>query len=272
MAISFHTPSHLIERRVRVLLIGAGGTGGEVLYALARMHKLLLTLGHPGGLHVTVMDGDRVAAPNIGRQRFAECDIGHFKTDVLVQRLNLFFGSDWESAPEHWTPKRPGPRWHHTDLIVSCVDRAKVRVQLAQAAARLGSEVLWLDFGNGEHTGQCVLGHPGESDESASSLRLPTVVDLFPELSRIEDKNTPSCSAAEAIRQQDLFTNALLAEAGVSLLWKLFRHGSTQTHGVLADAREPSIEPMLIDPDTWRMYGYDGPSKTPSLRTSHAKS
>jgi len=33
---------------VQVILIGAGGTGGQVITGLARMHYALRKLGHPG--------------------------------------------------------------------------------------------------------------------------------------------------------------------------------------------------------------------------------
>ena len=256
MAHTFCTPTSWLEDRLNVLVLGAGGTGGEVLYALARMHTMLVQLGHPGGLSVTVMDADRVSRANIGRQRFAACDIGQLKSDVLVHRLNLFFGLDWQSIPEHWTT-RAHPRMRDLDLVISCVDRAAVRVELGRALREHHEALLWMDFGNGEHTGQCVLGHPAAQSRG---LRLPTVLDLYPELVTVKDQNTPSCSAAEAVRQQDLFVNALLAESGISLLWKLLRHGSTQTHGVLMDVREPSVESIPIDESTWQMYGYTAPA------------
>jgi PRTRC genetic system ThiF family protein len=252
---TFHTPSRWIDQRVNIVLLGAGGTGGEVLYALARTHKTLLALGHPGGLHVTLLDGDHVSIANIGRQRFAECDIGHSKAHVLIQRLNLFFGFDWDAIHAYWSPDEwRAPHWNSADLIISCVDRAKVRVALARAGRHFPT-LLWMDFGNGAHLGQCVLGHFGHPAEP-SQLHLPNVFDLNPELATLDDTDTPSCSAVEALHQQDLFVNPLLAEAGVAILWKLLRHGGTDSHGVLIDARVPSVDPLLIGADHWASFGY----------------
>ena len=44
---------------VTVSVIGAGGTGSQVVTGLARMSVALQALGHPG-LHVTVFDPDTV--------------------------------------------------------------------------------------------------------------------------------------------------------------------------------------------------------------------
>lgn len=205
---TFYTPDEWLQRRIRILLLGAGGTGGEVLYALARMH---------------------------------------------MQRLNLFFSLDWRAVHSDWTPGCTEPRLQHIDLLISCVDRARTRVALAHAGAAFDPPLLWLDFGNGQFTGQCVLGHLGKGADD-DRLHLPNVFDLYPELSDLDDSDAPSCSAAESVRSQDLFVNAVLAESGVSLLWKLLRHGSTNTHGVLIDVREPSVEPLWIDPAAWAFY------------------
>lgn len=239
-------------QRIQILLLGAGGTGGEVLYALARMHTMMLALGHPAGLHVTLMDGDHVAEPNLGRQRFFACDLTHNKANVLIHRFNLAFGLDWTAIPRDWSP-REDVHLGQFDLLVSCVDRASVRVALARNGANLFHPILWMDFGNGTHTGQCILGHLGESMHDPD-VRLPNVLELFPELKTVQDDAQPSCSSAEALRQQDLFTNPLLAEAGVSLLWRLLRTGQLDAHGVLVDLRIPSVTPLMIDTDVWSLF------------------
>ena len=55
------TDRYLLNPRhpVTVFVIGAGGTGSQVITNLARMNMALQALGHPG-LHVTVFDPDTV--------------------------------------------------------------------------------------------------------------------------------------------------------------------------------------------------------------------
>jgi PRTRC genetic system ThiF family protein len=260
MSKRFSTPSDWLDRRLRVALLGGGRTGGEVVHALSRIDCMLRDRKHPG-LHVTLIDGDQVSPANVGNQRFAPCDVSSFKADLLIQRLNLFYGLDWDSITRFWSPGVSWLRLTEIDLLVSCVDRARVRVQIAEAGARLNVSLLWLDFGNGDKTGQCVLGHLGSDPEGP--LRLPHVYDLFPELRTIKDDDTPSCSTAEALRQQDLFVNPLLAQAGAILLWNLLRHGHTDSHGAFVNAREPGCEPLLIDPQVWASFGYVPRSQAP---------
>lgn len=61
--------SYLLDPRhpVTVNVIGAGGTGSQVVTSLARMDTALRKLGHPG-LFVRVYDPDTVGESNIGRQ------------------------------------------------------------------------------------------------------------------------------------------------------------------------------------------------------------
>jgi molybdopterin/thiamine biosynthesis adenylyltransferase len=59
---------------VTVNLIGAGGTGGQVLTALARMNQALVALNHPG-LMVRVFDDDTVTRANLGRQLFTTAEL-----------------------------------------------------------------------------------------------------------------------------------------------------------------------------------------------------
>ena len=99
-------PEPWLERPVRVLLIGAGGTGSHLFGALMALDHALRALGHPGRLHVTVYDPDRVTAANLGRQAFWPADVGQNKAVTLVQRANLTLGLDWVGCR---TPFGPTP-------------------------------------------------------------------------------------------------------------------------------------------------------------------
>lgn len=234
------------------------------------MNTVLLALGHPAGLHITLMDGDDVAEPNLGRQRFFASDLTHNKATVLIHRLNLAFGLDWIARPCYWTPRCEDVSLYRFDLLVSCVDRASVRVALARNGANLPRPILWMDFGNGSHTGQCILGHLGQRMPD-TEVRLPNVLDLFPELKTLKDDAQPSCSSAEALRQQDLFTNPLLAEAGVSLLWRLLRTGQLDAHGVLVDVQIPSVTPLTIDSDVWSLFRPVQPRRAKRLKARRVR-
>ena len=56
---------HLLRRTVKVAVVGCGGTGSAVISGLPHLHQALLAYGHPSGLSVTVMDGDRISADKL---------------------------------------------------------------------------------------------------------------------------------------------------------------------------------------------------------------
>src|SRR6266852_1849101 len=102
-----HTlPSHLLTQRINVLVVGCGGTGSTIASGLVFLHQALLAFGHPQGLGVTLVDGDRISRANCVRQPFSESEIGLYKADVLASRINLFWGLDWKAdvrfVDEQW--------------------------------------------------------------------------------------------------------------------------------------------------------------------------
>lgn len=241
---------------IRVALVGCGGTGSELLDGLARLHFALLGTGHPCGLQVSVYDPDTVSPANIGRQRFGPSDVGQYKAIILVHRFNMFYGLDWQAYPEAFAPKRLES--NRIDLLVSCVDTATARVAIGKAGRRnvCDLDVLWLDCGNDAHTGQIVLGHLCKDIADEAALRLPNVYDLYPELDSARDDNAPSCSLREALARQDLLINRTVADAALSILWKLLREGRLTHHGAFVDVKRQTMQPLPVDPQAWAFLGY----------------
>ncbi|MES1927421.1 PRTRC system ThiF family protein [Salinisphaera sp. T31B1] len=258
---TFYAPEWLMNphQAVEITVLGAGGTGGEVLDQLCRLHATLNALGHRG-LHVTLYDGDTISASNVGRQRYSAMEIGENKAAAIISRINMFYGTAWEGVPLHWAPEAGLDRW-----VISATDSAAVRHQIAAYGAQQSHRItfsnnrsLWLDFGNGEHTGQAILGHlHAPQDFARDALRLPHVIDLFPEMQ--DDPNDgPSCSVEAAIRSQAFGINAaLVTNAFATLVWPLFRTGAIDRHGLFIDVREGSVSPLRIDPLEWSLMGYD---------------
>ncbi len=237
--------------KITVELVGLGGTGSQVLTSLARMNEALMGLNHPG-LHVRAWDDDVVSESNMGRQLFSPADLNINKAMVLVTRINRFFGYEWEARTEQYTGKTTG------NIIITCVDSAKARLtigkklkHLKQANQPTDDAYYWLDLGNLQKTGQCVLGTLRPSTPPANDKKgkatLKNVVQLFPQLKRIKEAmQGPSCSLAEALEKQDLFINSTLAQFGCNLLWKLIREGMIKYHGCYVNLESLSVNPIRI--------------------------
>jgi len=237
----FCTPAHWLRGTVKICLIGVGGTGSEVLASLARIDYAIRELGHPG-LHVTAWDGDVVERPNIGRQAFYPADLGHNKALVSIQRINYLYGRDWVAMPRMFDIHAEFESYNY-NLLVTCVDVAQFRADLAKKASRYTS-CLWLDTGNGESTGQVILGRLGHANDNP--VKLPSVFDFYPELDGMADNNTPSCSMEEALANQDLPINRAIANVAMQLVWSLLRQGGLDYQGAFVDIRKGTQTPVNI--------------------------
>ena len=232
---------------VTVNLIGAGGTGSQVLTALARMNHALTKLNH-AGLSVRLWDDDVITEANLGRQLFAECELGLSKSVALINRANRFFGTNWKAETQRFEKYDLVQLQSNmkSEIYISCVDSVKSRFDIAEILNELKIDKsyyrnqckYWMDFGNSQFTGQVLLSTIGDirqpnSEKYEMVENLPFITEEFGELLKIseEEDNTPSCSLAEALEKQDLFINSTLAQMGSSLLWNLFRNGMTEYRG-----------------------------------------
>ena len=215
----------LLERQVRVLVVGCGGTGSAVIAGLPYLRQSLMALGHPGGLHVTVMDGDTISPTNCVRQPFARSEIGLNKTIVLVNRLNLFWGLKWEAIPAHFQAGMFISRSYSGDdlrahIVIGCVDTRATRAVIRDAVGKWSTVSYWLDLGNNADSGQFILGEPLNQRNRRSKLRLRSAVELYPEVGdpTLDNDGEPSCSAMEALERQEPFVNSTLAQHALALL------------------------------------------------------
>lgn len=265
------TAAHIVEKTllnpynpIVVNLIGAGGTGSQFLTALARMNHALIALNHPG-FAVRVFDDDKVEEANLGRQLFSSAELGLHKAVALVNRVNLFFGTNWKAIPEKYNLKtlQEEPDLAMAELTISCVDTVKARFEIADLLTKIYTSrkhsyhhpLYWMDFGNSRDTGQVILSTIAEIEQPSSRKfevvgRLPLVTDEFKELLESADKNdhTPSCSLAEALTKQDLFINSALANLGASLLWQMFKDGMLFNRGFFLNLKDFRAQPIKVNP------------------------
>jgi PRTRC genetic system ThiF family protein len=242
----------LLKHRVRLLVVGCGGNGSAIAAGLPYLHQALLAYGHPEGLHVTLLDPDVISPTNCVRQPFSQSEIGLYKSVVLVNRLNLFWGLDWEGIPDGLDPKR---RLDGVDIVIGCVDTRKARAAIAKCTEDWSEVDYWLDLGNNSDSGQFVLGEPLNRRNRRHRLRLRTVSELFPEVieDELDDDGLPSCSAAEALDRQEPFVNPTLANHALALLARLFRYGTISYHGAFASLSSlSSVQALRVDPKYWR--------------------
>ena len=242
----------MLRDRISIVVVGCGGTGAALVSGLPYLHHALLAAGHPSGVKVCVIDGDRITETNCVRQPFTLSEVGLYKAQVLVNRLNVFWGLDWCAVPTHVRCGRDVPE---CDFLISCVDTRAARATLVKVT-RLKSRnyVYWLDTGNSSASGQFVMGEPLRPNRKDRSTRLPCVDELFPQMIQASlDKRDrePACSAAAALIQQEPHINQSIAQLVLAMLARLFRHGELSYHGGFINLSTGRVNPLPVDRTVW---------------------
>ncbi len=256
MRIEHRLPSDLIRRRpVRILIVGAGGTGSSIAMNLPYLDQAMRVWGHTSGLDVAMMDADTVSATNCVRQPFSASDIGQNKATVLINRINIFWGLKWTAIPNRFHAHSfERERQEFPDILIGCVDSRDARKAIEQSFARaLSQTCYWLDLGNNAASGQYVLGQPLNGRNRRKTERLRTVSELYPEIVDTDagEDPLPSCSAVEALDRQEPFINQTLALSALAMLGQLFRYGKLSYHGAFFNARTGQMSALPVDPKLW---------------------
>ncbi|OJW51557.1 MAG: hypothetical protein BGO63_10520 [Candidatus Accumulibacter sp. 66-26] len=258
-------PAHLFDGAIKIHVIGCGGTGSVVVPGLVKIHRTMLTLGHPKGLDVTVWDGDAVSESNTVRQNFFESDIGANKADIMVTRLNVAHSAinlDWTARNTRFTADRLSRMGDAADFYIGCVDTKASRREILAAIQRRHGYSLqssyWLDCGNKEDFGQVVCGEwRGSGALNRTQPRLPLVTELLPEIiAGEEEDDAPSCSAVQSIIRQGVITNQMCASWALAWLSEALRHGQIGWNGVFFNLAQGRVTSIPVDPEKWAAMGY----------------
>jgi PRTRC genetic system ThiF family protein len=257
MRIEHVLPSDLLRHRaVRVLVVGAGGNGSAIALGLPYLDQALRAWGHRYSLEVTLMDGDLVSETNCVRQPFSASDVGQNKATVLINRINLFWGTRWQAIPTHFhTRSFDRHQDRCPDLVIGCVDTRGGRKAIAGSfSGALSNVCYWLDLGNNAASGQYVLGQPLNARNRRERERLRTVSELYREVMDTDagEDRLPSCSAVEALDRQEPFINQTLASSALAMIGQLFRYERLVYHGAFFNAKTGQMSALSVDPMLWR--------------------
>lgn len=82
------------KRPVKIVMLGAGGTGAHIA---PHLYRLLYALERP--VKFIICDGDKVEPKNLVRQNFTEADLGENKARVIAERYSDVFGLETSYIP-----------------------------------------------------------------------------------------------------------------------------------------------------------------------------
>lgn len=231
------------KHKISISLIGTGGTGSHILTGLARLDYALINTGHPG-IRVVAYDHDTISQNNIGRQNFNIADIGKNKAINLVSKINTTFGLNWTAVPRKWNNLSI-----ETNIIISAVDNIKTRREINDHLNQGYNSFhnhnqfhYWMDCGNAKDKGQIILGSKTIDQAKSKHLvsnKLPTIIDLFPNLEKYNTKEIQGlgCSYADSLEQQSLFINSLISVHALNMIYELLTSIYIEYSGIFINFR-----------------------------------
>jgi len=240
------------SKPVKIIMLGAGGTGG---YIAPHLYRLLHTIDR--STSVIVCDGDIVEEKNLVRQNFIAADLGRNKAQVLAERYASAFGLRVSYIPEFIEDKdtlaklvapdkfQPGSYTHRVQeglsILIGCVDNNRSR-QLCHEVFKASSNLIYIDSGNGEHTGQVVCG----IRRSGRTYYKPVGI-VYPDVLETTDKFPTQLSCAEAAISvpQSIVANIMAATAVVSYLYNILVLGSIKTRLITFSTKTINLKPVL---------------------------
>lgn len=253
---------------VKIVVIGAGGTGGYVIPHLYR-----IGFASNRNIRIIVCDGDVVEEKNLIRQNFIEQDIGRNKAQVQAERYSAAFGIECEYIPNFIETEKELSSLTEPDfearpysnipesqkvILLGCVDNNKSR-QLCHKVFNKQKDLVYIDSGNGEHAGQVVCG----VRQNGRTTYKP-IGSLYPDVLKEEDKfpSELSCAERAVSAPQSVTANLTAATAMVSFLYNLLIVGELNTRYVTFSSKQINIRAELVKKRKPRKSSHDRKDKS----------
>ena len=219
----------------RVVLIGCGGIGSQLLLPLCRY------LGHrpePRPLLVLV-DGDAFEAGNLNRQACTRSDLGTNKAEALA-RVARDTGVACQAIGERVDETNVGVIVREGDIVLLAVDNHRTRALVDRHVASL-TEATLISGGNDETDGnvQLVRRRDGWSVDGH-------LAEIHPEIGEAnggQEQWEPGCQVLASERPQLLVTNLMVASAMLNALWQVVERGSVPYSEVFLDVIQNIARP-----------------------------
>ena len=240
-------------RSVKIVMLGVGGTGGHIA---PHLYRLLYALDRP--VRFIICDGDVVEQKNLVRQNFIPADLGENKAQVLAERYSTVFGMETEYVPSFIESKETlkeliKPRVTYSGyyprtvvdkelvILIGAVDNNRSR-QMCHRVFYETEELIYIDSGNSEHTGQVVCGI-----RSGGRTLYKPVGKLYPEVLTETDKfpTELSCAEASVSAPQAMTANITAATTVVDMIYNILTLGESRVRQVTFATTTCNVRPVL---------------------------
>ncbi len=246
------------QTEAEIAVIGCGGTGSFVAEGLCRL------LGNEE-FNLLLIDHDRVEPHNLRRQNFFAGDVGKFKSQALAERLSRQYGRKIGYSVYPYDPETLGEasfgggyRRVMRGILIGCVDNPAARRTISQGKTWSWG-TWWLDSGNGQDSGQILLGNARNAEELRGgfnvgkqtvsrlpipSLQLPSLLASTKETVRRQR----DCAEAVEADEQSPTINQVMATLVIDFMYRLLS-GSLTWMGAYIDMEAGSLSTVPADPE-----------------------
>ncbi|MBR0312859.1 MAG: ThiF family adenylyltransferase, partial [Oscillospiraceae bacterium] len=202
------------------------------------LYRLLYSLDRP--VRFIICDGDVVEKKNLVRQNFIPADLGENKAKVLAEWYSTVFGMETEYVPDYiesedrlkklitpmeWRsgPFSERPVWDQV-ILIGAVDNNRSR-QLCHKVFYEARDLVYIDSGNGKHTGQVVCGI-----RSGGRTFYRPVGKVYPDVLEQTDKfpTELSCAEASLSSPQSITANVTAATVVVDMIYNILAQGESR--------------------------------------------
>ena len=237
---------------VKIVQLGAGGTGGHIA---PHLYRLLYALGRPA--RYIICDGDKVEEKNLLRQNFSPADLGENKARVLAERYSTVFGLEAEYVPafiekletlmelirlNEWElDENAYEKTKEMVILLGAVDNNKSR-QLCHQAFCQSKDLVYIDSGNGEFSGQVVCG----VRRNGHTFFKP-IGGVQPEMLKDTDKfpSELSCAEASVSDPQSMAANITAAMVVVDMVYNILALGESTVRQVTFSTKTVNVRPTI---------------------------
>jgi len=257
---------------LKIVIIGAGGTGSFAAQAIARLVYELKE--HGKSVEMLIVDPDRVERGNIPRSNFCAAEIGKFKAQTLAERLALAWSLQVSYSNELFDSEKHLKQEEHTHrqltVLVGCVDNHRARLDIHRALE--GSEgyrsseaanMWWIDGGNGKFSGQVLIGSTVRKFATADCIvgsticrKLPAPSLVHPELLQDQESGITrraeervSCPDLVRLGEQSLNVNQRVAIEVTEMLSSFLLTGSLRRFASYFDLESGSSRSLYCTPE-----------------------
>lgn len=228
-----------VRNKLNIHVIGAGGTGGYAIENIARLFA-----GDENKHSIHIHDGDVIEPKNLKRQNFTFEEIDNNKANALVERLNntihqapeMIAHDAYITSAEELMISMISTLDTDTEtlIVLMALDNVATRRTVNEAVMehlpQAGIPAIVIDSGNDDVGGQVVLyanasiryKHPIKGD---SSGMLPTMLQLYPEIDKIEDTNPGiemSCEDNAESQPQSMMCNVRNGDIIANTLYQMY--------------------------------------------------